>query len=399
MMIFGWGHRTFKKYGVIKRYCPHCQRIESELELIRVTIWLTIFFIPVIPTSKRYLIMCRACKGIEELNKETFFQYVNNPSDSNQVYEQQQTKQIWPGDKTATQINYLKEMEAYKKAKEDKEKLLQQTKKVTKEEQLIQKSSFPITKEFIVEELKHLGVEKGMHLLVHSSMSSLGWVCGGPVAVVQALQESVTQEGTIIMPTHSGNYSDPKDWENPPVPREWHDLIKLRMPAFDPEVTPTHGVGTIPELFRTLPQVKRSNHPKGSFAAWGKEQEGLISEHPLDFSFSKTSPLGRLYELANSYVLLLGTDYESNTIFHLAEYDHPLSNIKIEGSPIMENGQRVWKEFKEIKLNCDDFQTIGIEFEKTGKVQKGYVGLVECRLFSVMDAVDFATQWMSENRK
>ncbi|HXL37529.1 MAG TPA: AAC(3) family N-acetyltransferase [Ktedonobacteraceae bacterium] len=51
-----------------------------------------------------------------------------------------------------------------------------------------------------------------MTLEVHCSLSKLGWVCGGPVAVVQALMDVVTETGTLLVPTHSPNYTDPANW-------------------------------------------------------------------------------------------------------------------------------------------------------------------------------------------
>lgn len=77
------------------------------------------------------------------------------------------------------------------------------------------------TRETIARDLEALGLKKGMLVLVHSSLKSLGWVCGGQLAVIQALQDVVTEAGTIIMPTHSADLTDPAEWCNPPVPDEW----------------------------------------------------------------------------------------------------------------------------------------------------------------------------------
>ena len=104
----------------------------------------------------------------------------------------------------------------------------------------------PVTVEMLVEDLCGLGVEAGETLLVHSSVSSLGWVAGGAQAVVEGLQAVVEPAGTLVVPTFTGQYSDPATWSNPPVPDDWVPDMPERLPPFRPAVTPTREMGELP---------------------------------------------------------------------------------------------------------------------------------------------------------
>ncbi|WP_126630923.1 aminoglycoside N(3)-acetyltransferase [Dictyobacter alpinus] len=261
------------------------------------------------------------------------------------------------------------------------------------EEQVVQATSTLCTRESLVDDLRRLGLQAGMTVLVHSSLRSFGWVCGGPVAVVDALLEVLTPAGTLVMPTQTGNYSDPANWQNPPVPQPWWDVIYEAMPAFRPEITPSYKMGAVVEVFRTHPGVVRSNHPQVSFAAWGKHAALITAHHSLEYGLGEQSPLARMYDL-NGYALLLGVGYDNNTTFHLAEYRIPGANEVMLGAPIIEDGRRIWKRFKDIDLDADIFPTIGEEFERTGQVLINKVGQADARLLPQRAAVDFATAWL-----
>lgn len=262
----------------------------------------------------------------------------------------------------------------------------------------IQSTPSPRTRESIAKDLRAMGLTAGMTVLVHSSMSRLGWVCGGPVAIVQALMDVVTEEGTLVMPTHSADLTDPAGWQNPPVPESWWQEIRDTMPAFDPHLTPTRSMGRIVEVFRTVPGTVRSQHPHFSFAAWGKHKEQITCGHLLEEGLGEGSPLARLYEL-DGQVLLLGVGYGNNTCFHLAEHRAPGAVRTEISGPVIEEGRRVWKVMPDIEMDADRFPMIGVDFEQAEPVQQGDVGSAPAKLFSLCRAVDFATSWLTAIRK
>ncbi len=270
------------------------------------------------------------------------------------------------------------------------------------EGQVVDKTETPATVESLQADFKTLGIEKGMVLLVHSSLSGMGWVCGGAVAVIIALQKALGKTGTLVMPTHSTDLSDPSQWENPSVPESWWQTIRQTMPPYDPDLTPTRSMGRIAETFRKQNGVLRSAHPQSSFCASGPQASYIIENHSLAFGMGEHSPLARIYDL-HGFVLLLGVGHSRNTSIHLAEYrtDFPTKRVVQEGAPILQAGSRIWSTFKDIDVDSSDFDRIGADFLRSdvGKVvQRGTVGLANCQLMPQRAVVDFAVDWLEENR-
>jgi len=280
---------------------------------------------------------------------------------------------------------------------------------MSRERQLIERThealGRPVTRSYLLEQFKALGVEEGMTLIVHSALSTVGWVAGGAQAVVEALQLALGRSGTLVMPTHSANLSDPSHWRNPPAPESWWTPIREETPPFDPDLTPVWGMGILPETFRRMPGVRRSRHPHVSFAAWGAGAERVLAghgEHPerLTEALGDESPIGRVYELGG-HVLLLGVGYDNNTSMHLSEYRAKYGPKPVDtlGAPVLVDGERRWVQYVDIELDSEDFPRIGAEFElDSGLVRVGPVGMSTARLMPQRPLVDYAMLWMERHR-
>ncbi|WP_247002379.1 aminoglycoside N(3)-acetyltransferase [Halosolutus gelatinilyticus] len=263
------------------------------------------------------------------------------------------------------------------------------------------RSPEPITVESMTSDLRDLGIRSGQTVLVHGSLSALGWVCGGAPAVVIALQRVVGEDGTIVMPTHSPGNMDPADMGNPPVPDSWYETVREQMPPYRPDVTPTQGMGAIAECFRSCPGVRRSDHPQLSFAAWGADADFVIEDHTYDHSLGEESPLARVYDLDGD-VLFLGTSHATNTSLHLAEYrtDADIAT-KTNGGAVLVDGKRKWAHWKDLDIDDEDFPECGAAFEREhlDAFETGRIGVADAKRLAQRPLVDFAVEWFDSNRR
>ncbi len=257
-----------------------------------------------------------------------------------------------------------------------------------------------VTPEDIKTALREVGVQKGQTIMVHTSLSSLGYVCGGAQSIIEALTESVSEEGTIMMPTQSWKNLDPAAGVYWQEPEEWWPVIRKYIPAYDKRITPTNTMGAVSEMFRQWPGTLRSAHPARSVAAWGRNAQYLTENHNLSDIFGDSSPIGRMYGL-DGYVLLIGVGYDKNTSLHLADVraEYPGKHMVMESSAIQLDGQRIWKSYETLAVDGEDFPAIGEAFEQTGQVRHAPLGNGILSMMSQRALVDFAVQWIGENRK
>jgi aminoglycoside 3-N-acetyltransferase len=257
-----------------------------------------------------------------------------------------------------------------------------------------QQRNFPQTKASILADLQRLGVNAGQLLMVHSSLSSIGFVLGGAQTVVRALVESVGPRGTLVLPSFSPEVSDPACWETDTFENNIFEFVRTHVPAFDPAITPT-SMGAIAETFRNWPGVVRSTHPQVSICAHGPMAERIIFPHEIAWGQGAGSPFERLYDL-KSMLLLIGVGFNRATLLHFAESRVPYGRRKMQQIPIDKDGVRSWLAVPDVgdDLNTH-FPRIGEELLAAGDATVGEIGHAKSVLASSRVVVDFAQAFLS----
>ena len=225
-------------------------------------------------------------------------------------------------------------------------------------------------------DLEAIGVARGTTVVVHSSLSKIGWVDGGAPTVVQTLLAALGEDGTLAMPAATPQCLDSD------------------VDIFDIEATPTK-MGAIAEAFRTWPRTRRSLHPLESVCARGPNAEAITRSHPLAFSESREGPFGRLYDL-NSQVLLLGVGFNRCTALHLAESMVPNRRTTMTRFQVLDNGAPKWVEVPNVADdNGTHFPIVGKRYVDADRATRGTIGEADSFFFPMKDLVDFAARYFA----
>lgn len=231
-----------------------------------------------------------------------------------------------------------------------------------------------VTQADMAKDLAALGLQTGDVVMVHSSMSSIGYVVGGADAVIDALLEVVGDTGTVIMPSLvRGGLS-----------------VEERFRIWDIEKSPS-DVGRITEVFRQRRESLRSWHPTHAASAIGPLAHELTKDHQHasgrpspwgDAAFAADSPWEKMCGLGAKYTFL-GTNYRTCTLFHY------IQALFVEVSAAEYERPAPWPLF--------DFPTMGAAFEERCPVTVGTVGEAETRLFMAADLREFGLAALRED--
>ena len=231
-----------------------------------------------------------------------------------------------------------------------------------------------VKKEQVCSALKAVGVSPGDGLLVHSAIQFLGRPVGGVAMYYESLCE------VLEIGQHSQTTSNQ-------VPATSNQIIldTLAVPTFnfgfargepyDPQTTPSEGMGSFSEYVRQLPEARRTPHPMQSLAAIGRCADDLAGRDTLS-AFDPGSAFERMLDL-DFKLLLLGADIQAVSMLH---YSEQRANVPY----------RYWKDFTEQIHTPAGWQT---------RTYRMFVRDLELdphiRLYPVQDVLQARGQWHS----
>lgn len=226
-----------------------------------------------------------------------------------------------------------------------------------------------LTKHDIVIGLRELGVQEGMELEVHSSLSSFGFVEGGAETVIAALKECCGEQGSIFMPELRLSPALELTEED----KKLKILSKIKIL---PEDCERSAMGIIADTFRKQPDVYTG---AGVFriAGWGRNGKEAVTGG-LDYVLHH-----------GGKALLLGVDIYKLTAMHYVEGLLPAKISEIF-RPSREVNQKYPPEEWMIETGAPPVKawyTIQDMAYEKGIIQEGKIGECKVMFFDLWEVV------------
>ncbi|HEY0031380.1 MAG TPA: AAC(3) family N-acetyltransferase [Bacteroidia bacterium] len=267
-----------------------------------------------------------------------------------------------------------------------------QLKKSRRRKQLAmqEQAKIGITKQDLVIALKEIGLKENDSVLVHSSLSKIGFIQGGAKTLVDALFEVVGNNGTLLFPA---------------FPAAGRNKTHLEESAvFDIRKTPSQ-MGVVTEYFRKMDGVHRSFHPTDSVCAKGPLAEHYTNSHFGQLTpYNEHSPFRKLCSNKGK-ILMLGTTLNGactnlHTLEDAVDFKYPVYDQKIFDVKMVDsNGEESMMKTKvhdpgySAKRNCDALKPI---FEKENVLVNGMIGEAKSMLIDANKMLETMIKYYRE---
>ncbi len=258
-----------------------------------------------------------------------------------------------------------------------------------------------LTKKDLKKIFKKVGLKTGMKVMVHSSLSKLGYVVNGAEDVIDALLEIISlKKGTLFIPTHSSQLTNPIYWKIGKFGKKHKEKIKKNMNFFNQKKTMPANRGLMSKTILNYNKVKRSLHPLNSTACLGNKSKYYTNNHSLHRPEGFQSPIGKLYK-DKGHILLIGVNFDKITALHLAEAIIN-DNFPEKYQPeilVKINNKRKFVKLKYYDNRPKNFKRIYSTVKKKGALKELKINNCNITLIKLKPLINEAVKKIKNNKK
>jgi len=239
------------------------------------------------------------------------------------------------------------------------------------------------TKAELSHQLSEMGIGTGDTLLVHSSLSKIGYVEGGPQTIIDALLEVVGVGGHVLMPNS---------------PNAGYQLEYIRnLAVFDVAESPS-ALGVITEVFRKQPTAIRSVSVTEPVSCIGPRAFEFVGAHFGELTpYTSKSPFFKVAENGGKILYIGVTLANAGTSLHVLEdaveaFKFPVYYPEVFDARIrLESGEEVQIKTKvhnpewSAKRRCDELISL---FKEAGVVSESVFGNAATLVFEAQQMRD-----------
>ena len=219
----------------------------------------------------------------------------------------------------------------------------------------------------IADQLRALGVVPGGVSQVHTSFRAVRPVDGGPDGLIDALLLAVGPDGTVAMPSWTGDDDH----------------------VFDPRQTPADkDLGVVADALWRRRDARRGDHPF-AWAAVGPQADQIVCVPMTLPPHAASSAVGRADDL-DGQVVVLGVGHDADTCLHLAELMAGVPYRVPHHITVLRDGVPTRLDYGENDSCCARFALADDWLRAKDLQREGPVGGATARLFRSRDLVALA---------
>ena len=210
-----------------------------------------------------------------------------------------------------------------------------------------------LTKEDLKEVIQSFGIEKGDVVLLQAHLSRFANIIQGYQSLIDAIQETITSEGCLIVPSFTYSCLDPA-CQTQFAYQDWYKVRK-EMKGYDCKRSKGESYKELNAQFYMY-NPTRSNHPVYSFSYWGSFEEDCLKQSindPISFQTSL-----KFFVKRKAFNILIGESKEKSLLVPAIAHTMNMGTTNVQRAYISNGNKNYLKTYLNLSVSKEETEQI-----------------------------------------